>query len=113
MSPIVLDQPVPRMSGIHPALRSFAEECSAVFVRILAYICGLAVLASIVTDLFATVPAIVAAPMPPVTGWAPATKPHPAFAITQVDLSARSDAYEILRHPEGGRKDILHWAASA
>jgi hypothetical protein len=113
MSPIVLDQPMPRMSGVHPALRCFAEECSAIFVRILAYICGLAVLASIAVDLFATVPAIVAAPVMPTTGWAPATKPHPAFAITQVDLSARSDAYEILRHPDGGRKDILHWAATA
>ena len=51
MSPIVLDQPVPNTSGIHPALRNFADECSAVAVRIMAYVCGLAVLTVIAVDL--------------------------------------------------------------
>jgi len=116
MNPILLDQPLPNTSGIHPALRSFADECSAVAVRIFAYVCGLAVLAVIAVDLLSAVP--VAAntgdfALPAQPGWVPASRPHPAFAISKLDLSDRTDAYEILRHPEGGRKDILRWAATA
>lgn len=116
MNPIQLDQPLPDTSGIHPALRSFADECSAVAVRILAYLCGLAVLAVIMVDLFSAVPvAANAGPsaLPAQPGWVPASRPHPAFAISKLDLSDRTDAYEILRHPEGGRKDILRWATAA
>lgn len=116
MNPILLDQPLPNTSGIHPALRSFADECSAVAVRILAYLCGLAVLAVIAVDLVSAVP-VAANPggpaLPTQPGWVPASRPHPAFAISKLDLTDRTDAYEILRHPEGGRKDILRWAATA
>lgn len=111
MNPTLLDQPSLEASSIHPALRSFADECRAVAVRILAYICGLSVLAVIAVDLVSAVPvaANVAPPVRP--GWVPASRPHPAFAISKLDLSDRTDAYEILRHPEGGRKDILRWAS--
>ena len=114
MNPTLLDQPLQDASGIHPALRSFADECSAVAVRILAYICGLAVLAVIAVDLVSAVPvaANTNAGLPTAPGWTPASRPHPAFAISKLDLSDRTDAYEILRHPEGGRKDILRWAAT-
>ncbi len=116
MNPILLDQPLQEASGIHPALRSFADECNAVAVRILAYVSGLAVLAVIAVDLVSAVPVAAntgpsALPVQP--GWVPASRPHPAFAINKLDLSDRTDAYEILRHPEGGRKDILRWAATA
>jgi len=113
MSPILLDQPLPNMSGIHPALRSFADECSAVAVRILAYLCGLAVLAVLAVDLVSTEPGAAEAGLPVLPSWTQASRPHPAFAISKLDLSDRTDAYEILRHPEGGRKDILRWAAHA
>ena len=114
MNPLVLDQQTPDRSDIHPALRSFADECSAVFVRILAYVCGLAVLAVIVTDLITVPPvAATATAIPVAPGWTHASRPHPAFAISKLDLSDRTDAYEILRHPDGGRKDTLRWAASA
>lgn len=113
MSPIILDQPVPQMSGIHPVLRSFAEECRAILVRMLAYICGLAILATIVADLLTGLPTMVVAAPAAAPGWSPASRPHPAFAISQLDLSGRTDAYATLRRPEGGRKDILRWAAHA
>lgn len=116
MNPILLDQPLQDASSVHPALRSFADECSALAVRALAYICGLAVLAVIAVDLVSAVPVAAntgwpSLPAPP--RWTPASRPHPAFAISKLDLSDRTDAYEILRHPEGGRKDILRWAATA
>ena len=110
---MVFDQPALDRSGVHPALLTFADECNAVFVRILAYVCGLAVLATIGVDLFASVPVGAANQPPPAPGWAQASRPHPAFAISQLDLAGRTDAYEIIRHPDGGRKDILRWAASA
>jgi hypothetical protein len=114
MNPILLDQPLPDASGIHPALRSFADECSAAVVRILAYVCGLAVLAVIAVDLVSAVPVTTGlSPLLSAPGWTPASRPHPAFAISKLDLSDRTDAYEILRHPMGGRKDILRWAAAA
>lgn len=116
MNPIQLDQSPPDTSGIHPALRSFADECSAVAVRIMAYLCGLAVLTVIVVDLLSAVPVSANTGLPALPaqpGWVPASRPHPAFAISKLDLSDRTDAYEILRHPDGGRKDILRWAATA
>lgn len=111
MNPLALDRPTLNTSGIHPALRSFADECSAVAVRIMAYVAGLAMLAVIAGDLVAAVPVETPAVAPVRTGWIPASRPHPAFAISKLDLSDRPDAYEILRHPEGGRKDILRWGA--
>lgn len=111
MNPILLDQPVLNASGIHPALRSFADECSAVAVRIMAYVCGLAVLAVIAVDLVSTGPGAAEAGLPALPRWTQASRPHPAFAISKLDLSDKTNAYEILRHPEGGRKDILRWAA--
>jgi hypothetical protein len=113
MSPIVLDQPALGRSGFHPELRSFADECSAVFVRLLAYVCGLAVLAVITVDFFSSVPVSAAIEPAPAPGWAAASRPHPAFAISQLDFANRTDSYEILRHPDGGRKDILRWAVGA
>lgn len=113
MNPTAFDQPALNTSGIHPALRSFADECSAVAVRILAYVSGLAVLAVLAVDLFSVVPVAANAGTPLSPVWTPASRPHPAFAISKLDLSDRPNAYEILRHPEGGRKDILRWAATA
>lgn len=113
MNPTALDQPALNTSGIHPALRSFADECSAVAVRILAYVSGLAVLAVLAADLFSAVPVAANTGTPASPGWTPASRPHPAFAISKLDLSDKTNAYEILRHPDGGRKDILRWAATA
>jgi hypothetical protein len=113
MNPSLLDQPLVDASGIHPALRCFADECSAVAVRILAYISGLAVLTVIAVDLVSAVPVAANTGLPSLPGWTPASRPHPAFAINKLDLADKTYAYEILRHPKGGRKDIVRWAATA
>lgn len=113
MRPTAFDQPVLNTSGIHPVLRNFADEFSAAAVHITAYLCGLTVLAVIAVDLLSAAPVAADAGMPTAPGWMPASRPHPAFAISKLDLANRTDAYEILRHPEGGRKDILRWAATS
>jgi hypothetical protein len=94
-------------------LRSFADECGDALLHMLAYIGGLALLAGIV---FATVNGLVEAPdedPEPMAklGWSLASRSHPAFAVSQADLPGKTETYEIRRHPDGGRKDILRWAA--
>ena len=69
--------------GIHPLLRGLAIEGRAVAVRLLAYVCGLAMLALIAADLVA---GVVAEPPSP-------------------DLSTKSASYAALRRPDGSRKD--------
>jgi hypothetical protein len=100
---------------LHPALINFAEEFRSVFVRLLAYVCGVGALALIATDLFSTA-AIDAAetsvPLRSRDAWTLAVRPQPAFAAPVADFSSQSESYEILRHPEGGRKDILRWSAA-
>lgn len=113
MTRMAFDEPLRIVSGIHPALRDFADECRAVAVRIMAYVSGLAVLAMVAADLFAAAPValhaetlgVAAAP-----GWIEASRPHPAFAVSKIDLTDKTEAYTILRHPEGGRRDILGWS---
>jgi hypothetical protein len=96
-------------TDIHPALNNFAEECSAVLARLLAYLGTLALLILVVIHLWGQLPTgeISEAAKP---GWNQALRSHPAFAVSQIDIPDKSETYEIFRHPEGGRKDILRWA---
>lgn len=116
MTRMAFDEPLRIASGIHPALRDFAGECRAVAVRIMAYVAGLAVLAMIAADLFAAAPVALHAEAPGVfaaaPGWIEASRPHPAFAVSKIDLADKTEAYIILRHPEGGRRDVLSWSAA-
>jgi hypothetical protein len=94
---------------IHPALTSFADEVCATFARLFAYMGTLALLSILaihgwdqLRDMLANEPA--ARP-----GWSPADRSYPAFAVGNTDSREKSASYTILRHPEGGRKDILRW----
>lgn len=101
-----------KSADIHPALRSFADEVRAVIVRLMAYTGGLAALAFIAADLFSTVPVVASVEPQARPGWFEVAKPHPAFAVAQIDFSGKPSTYGIRRHPEGGRKDSLVWAAA-
>lgn len=113
MGPVLLGQSAPDVTGIHPALRSPAQKCRAVFVRCLAYASALTILTVMLTNLFAAVPAVTVAPAATKRGWIAASRPHPAFTISHIDLSATSEPYQILRHVRGGRKDTLRWITPA
>ena len=102
-------------SRVHLALIGFAEECRAVSVRLMAYVCGVGALALIASDLLsgaATGMVEAAVPLRSRDAWTAAVRPQPAFAAPVADFSNLSESYEILRHPEGGRKDILRWSAT-
>jgi hypothetical protein len=43
--------------------------------------------------------------------WSVAVRTYPAFAVSQFDLPEKTETYQILRHPGGGRKDVLRWTA--
>ena len=44
--------------------------------------------------------------------WSLADRSARAFAVSQFDLHDKTEAYEIFRHPEGGRKDVLRWSGA-
>ena len=94
---------------IHPALTSFADECCGMLARLIAYVGTLALLAIVGVHLWDRLPEIADAEPAAQAGWSVASRSHPAFAVSQLDSSDKTESYEILRHPGGGRKDVFRW----
>ena len=97
---------------IHPVLNSLADECCGMLERLVVYVGALALLAIAGIHLWNQLPAGEAAEASTKAAWSVATRSHPAFAVSQFYLAEKTETYEILRHPGGGRKDILRWAAA-
>ena len=98
-------------SQTRPILTSFADECCGMLARLFVYVGVLALLAIAGVHLWDEWPATGAAEPVAKAGWSVALRSHPAFAVSQFDLNEKTETYEILRHPEGGRRDILRWTA--
>jgi hypothetical protein len=96
---------------IHPALRSFADECCGVLARLIAYVGALALIAIVGLSLWDELPLKGLSDPAAKSAWSVAARSQPAFAVSQFDLTGKTETYEILRHPDGGRKDVLRWAA--
>jgi hypothetical protein len=96
-------------AGIHPALTSFADECVATLARLIAYIGALILLGMVGLHLWDELPAAGMIEPAGKPGWSVASRSRPAFAVSSFDPTEKSETYEILRHPEGGRKDVFHW----
>jgi hypothetical protein len=96
---------------IHPALTSFADECFSTLARLLAYVGVLALLAIIGIHVWDELLAGLANEPSAKAGWSVVVRSYPAFAVSQFDSLEKTEAYRILRHPEGGRKDVFHWTA--
>src|SRR6202030_3361294 len=93
---------------MHPALHSWREDLPATFVRMLAYMGGIAVL-SIVAARFVQSPPVMSA-IKPVhqSEWIGVDRPIPAFVLSIPEAAGMPSSYAIGRHAEGGgRKDIL------
>ena len=93
---------------MHPALHSWREELPAHFVRLMAYVGGLAVLSIAAAQFFQSPP--VKSAIAPVhrSHWIEIERPFPAFALAIPEAAGQPDSYAIRRHAEGnGRKDIL------
>jgi len=96
-------------AGIHPALTSFFDECVATLARLIAYVGALVLLGMVGLYLWDELPAAITVEPAVTPGWSVASRSRPAFAVSSLDPTEKSETYVILRHPEGGRKDILHW----
>jgi len=101
-----------RITRIRLALICLADEVRATLARLSAYVMTLALLAILGIALCNALPeAMVAAPVTK-GGWSQIERPARAFAVGQADLHDKTEVYEIFRHPEGDRKDILRWIAA-
>jgi hypothetical protein len=97
-------------AGIHPALWRFADECNGLFARLIAYMGALALMTIVAVSLWDQLPLRGNDPAAK-SAWSPAARAYPAFAVSQFDSPGKTEAYEIRRHPDGGRKDVFRWAA--
>jgi hypothetical protein len=95
--------------GIPPVLRSAVDEVCGTLARLIAYLCTLALLFIVGVYLWDQLPDMHEPATRP--DWTVATRSIPAFASNQYDLLYKSKSYQIFRHPEGGRKDVLRWNA--
>jgi hypothetical protein len=93
---------------MHPALHSWREDLPAAFVRILAYVGGIAVLSIVAAGLFQSPPVMNAIKPVHQSEWGEIDRPIPAFALTIPEAAGMPARYAISRHTDGGgRKDLL------
>jgi hypothetical protein len=111
MRPISASGAHPYASKIRPALRSFADESCGLLARLIAYVGTLALIAIVGIGLWDELPLKASGDPAAKSTWSVASRSNPAFAVSQFDLAGKTETYEILRHPDGGRKDVLRWAA--
>lgn len=93
-------------------LTSFVDEVYATLSRLFAYVAVLALFAALGSYLWKQLPdaTATATAAPAAAGWGVAGRSAPAFAVSKLDPRDKTEAYEIFRHPEGGRKDVFRWA---
>ena len=94
---------------IHPKLTSFADEVCATFARLFVYMGTLALLGILTIHGWDQLQEVFAEEPNSKPGWSKADRSYPAFVVSQQESHEKSASYTILRHPEGGRKDILRW----
>jgi hypothetical protein len=94
---------------IHPLLTSFGDECCSVLARLIAYVSTLALVGMLGACLWHELQPHQSASPAIKLRWTLAERSHPAFAVSQFDSPGKTESYEIFRHREGGRKDILRW----
>jgi len=103
-----------RHSGqIRPALTSFADEVSATVARLFAYVGVLALFGILGINAWNQLQFEWIEEPSLGTGWSVAERASPDFALEGQITSEKSDdsnAYLVLRHPGGGRKDVLRWS---
>src|SRR6266702_1617018 len=97
---------------IHPALTSFSDEVCGTLARLFAYVMTLALLALGFVALWEQLPDATAMEPSGTTAWSLVERSSRAFAVSQFNLHDKTEAYEIFRHPEGGRKDLFQWSGA-
>lgn len=98
---------------IHLALAAFADEVVGTLARLFAYVGVLALFAILALAALGRLPGLGDDEPADKPGWSVADRSHPAFALSRLDSSDKTASYTILRHPEGGRRDVMRWAGEA
>jgi hypothetical protein len=98
---------------IHLALANFADEVVGTLARLFAYVGALALFAILALAALGQLPSLRDDEPAEKPGWAEASRSHPAFALSKLDSSEKTASYAILRHPEGGRRDVMRWTGDA
>jgi hypothetical protein len=98
---------------VQPASYSIPDDIRATFVRLLAYMGGLAALAVAAASFFAAPADIVAAlgsASAQRPAWSTVERPYPAFELLMPELAGSTYNYAIQRRAkDGARKDMLRW----
>ncbi|MCK1718426.1 hypothetical protein [Bradyrhizobium sp. 141] len=98
---------------IHLALAAFADEVVGTLARLFAYVGALALLSILGLAALGQLPDLRDDEPTPKPGWSVADRSRPAFALSKLDSSEKTASYNILRHPEGGRRDVMRWTGAA
>jgi len=93
---------------VHPALRDWRDEVHSTLLRLIAYLCGLAVLSIAAAHVFRPPPPDVVVIEKPKAEWTEVERPYPAFSLIIPEAADAPTSYAIKRHlTGGGRKDII------
>ncbi|UPJ62359.1 hypothetical protein [Bradyrhizobium sp. 191] len=103
----------PTRTAIQLALLAFADEVVGTLAHLFAYVGALALFAILALAALGQLPDLRDHEPAGKPGWSVADRSHPAFAVSRNDSSDKTASYIILRHPEGGRRDVLRWSDDA
>ena len=93
---------------MHPALHSWRDELPSSFVRLLAYLCAVALLSIAAARISESPKTIAVISSVHESKWIDIGRPFPAFALSIPEAAEVPSTYAIRRHADGGgRKDIL------
>ena len=98
---------------IHLALANFADEVVGTLARLFAYVGTLVLFAILGLAALNELPSLRDDEPAEKPGWSIADRSHPAFALSRLDSSEKTASYTVLRHPEGGRRDVMSWTGEA
>src|SRR5947208_6064565 len=98
---------------IHLTLANFADEVVGTLASLFAYVGALVLFAILGLAGLGQLPDMRDDEPGSKPGWSAADRSHPAFALSHLDSSEKTASYTILRHPEGGRRDVMRWTGEA
>jgi hypothetical protein len=98
---------------IHLALAALADEIVGTLARLFAYVGALVLFAILALAALDQLPSLRDDEPAEKLGWSVADRSQPAFALSRLDSSEKTASYVILRHPEGGRRDVMRWTGEA
>jgi hypothetical protein len=92
---------------------AIADEVVGTLAHLVAYVGALALFAILALAALGQLPDLRGDGPADQPSWSAADRSRPAFAVSRIDSSDKTASYTILRHPEGGRRDVLRWTDMA